>query len=58
MNHRRALNPYHHATYRGDKLTKRVWEEILQGQYIAQQQVASSKADCYWMVKPRHSKWI
>lgn len=31
------------ATYRGDKLTKRVWEEILQGQYIAQQQVAPSE---------------
>jgi hypothetical protein len=30
------------ATYRGDKLTKRVWENILQGQYIAQQQVAPS----------------
>ena len=27
------------ATYRGDKLTKRVWEEIQQGDYIAQQQV-------------------
>lgn len=24
------------ATYRGDKLTKRVWEEILQGDYVAQ----------------------
>ena len=27
------------ATYRGDKLTKRVWQDILDGQYIAQQQV-------------------
>jgi len=25
------------AAYRGDKLTKRVWEEILQGDYVAQQ---------------------
>ena len=24
------------AAYRGDKLTKRVWEEILQGEYVAQ----------------------
>src|SRR5690606_22705299 len=30
------------AAYRGDKLTKRVWEEILQGEYIAQQQVPPS----------------
>ncbi|HSC69227.1 MAG TPA: hypothetical protein VLC79_16150 [Cellvibrio sp.] len=27
------------AAYRGDKITKRVWEEILQGEYVAQQQV-------------------
>lgn len=27
------------ATYRGDKITKRVWDEILQGEYVAQQQV-------------------
>ncbi len=25
------------AAYRGDKLTKRVWQEILQGEYVAQQ---------------------
>jgi len=31
------------ATYRGDKLTKRVWEEILQGDYVAQQLVAPSE---------------
>lgn len=31
------------ATYRGDKLTKRVWGEILSGQYIAQQLVAPSE---------------
>jgi hypothetical protein len=31
------------ATYRGDKLTKRVWDNILQGQYIAQQQIAPSE---------------
>lgn len=31
------------ATYRGDKLTKRVWEEILQNPYIAQAQVAPSE---------------
>ena len=24
------------AAYRGDKLTKRVWQEILQGEYVAQ----------------------
>lgn len=30
------------AAYRGDKLTKRVWGEILQGEYIAQQQVPPS----------------
>lgn len=28
------------AAYRGDKLTQRVWQEILQGDYIAQQFVA------------------
>lgn len=28
------------AAYRGDKLTRRVWQEILQGDYIAQQFVA------------------
>jgi len=27
------------AAYRGDKITKRVWDEILQGDYVAQQQV-------------------
>ena len=31
------------ATYRGDKLTKRVFEEILQGAYIAQQIVPPSE---------------
>ncbi len=28
------------AAYRGDKLTKRVWQEILQGDYVAQQIVS------------------
>jgi hypothetical protein len=31
------------AAYRGDKITKRVWDEILQGNYVAQQQVAPSE---------------
>jgi hypothetical protein len=31
------------ATYRGDKLTRRVWEEILQGDYVAQQLVPPSE---------------
>lgn len=31
------------AAYRGDKLTKRVWEEILQGDYVAQLQVPPSE---------------
>lgn len=31
------------AAYRGDKLTKRVWEEILQGGYIAQKLVPPSE---------------
>lgn len=31
------------AAYRGDKLTKRVWGEILQGQYVAQQMVPPSE---------------
>lgn len=31
------------ATYRGDKLTKRVWEEILRGDYVAQRQVPPSE---------------
>lgn len=31
------------ATYRGDKLTKRVWGDILSGQYIAQQIVTPSE---------------
>jgi glutathione synthase/RimK-type ligase-like ATP-grasp enzyme len=30
------------ATYRGDKMTRRVWEEILQGDYVAQQLVPPS----------------
>jgi hypothetical protein len=30
------------ATYRGDKLTRRVWDEILQGNYVAQQLVPPS----------------
>ena len=31
------------AAYRGDKLTKRVWDEILRGDYVAQQQVPPSE---------------
>jgi len=31
------------ATYRGDKLTTRVWAEILQGVYVAQERVAPSE---------------
>lgn len=31
------------AAYRGDKITKRVWDEILQGDYVAQQQVSPSE---------------
>jgi len=31
------------AAYRGDKLTKRVWEEILSGNYVAQEQIAPSE---------------
>lgn len=31
------------AAYRGDKLTKRVWEEIQQGDYVAQQQIPPSE---------------
>lgn len=31
------------ATYRGDKLTRRVWEEIAGGTYVAQEIVAPSK---------------
>lgn len=31
------------ATYRGDKLTRRVWREILAGDYIAQEIVAPSR---------------
>lgn len=31
------------ATYRGDKLTTRVWTEILQGTYVAQERVAPSE---------------
>jgi hypothetical protein len=31
------------AAYRGDKITKRVWEEILQGDYVAQLQVPPSE---------------
>jgi hypothetical protein len=30
------------AAYRGDKLTRRVWEEVLQGDYVAQQLVPPS----------------
>lgn len=31
------------AAYRGDKLTKRVWDEILQGDYVAQKMVLPSE---------------
>ncbi len=31
------------ATYRGDKLTKSVWQEIIKGDYIAQQLIAPSE---------------
>jgi hypothetical protein len=31
------------AAYRGDKLTRRVWAEILRGQYVAQELVAPSE---------------
>lgn len=31
------------AAYRGDKITKRVWDEILQGDYVAQLQVPPSE---------------
>lgn len=31
------------AAYRGDKLTRRVWDEILQGVYVAQELVAPSE---------------
>jgi hypothetical protein len=31
------------AAYRGDKITKRVWDEILQGDYVAQQQIPPSE---------------
>jgi hypothetical protein len=30
------------AAYRGDKLTRRVWEEILRGEYVAQQLIPPS----------------
>jgi hypothetical protein len=31
------------ATYRGDKITRKVWEEILKGQYVAQALIPPSK---------------
>lgn len=31
------------AAYRGDKLTKRVWDEIVSGFYVAQEQIAPSE---------------
>lgn len=31
------------ATYRGDKLTRRVWEEILKGGYVAQDMIAAGE---------------
>jgi hypothetical protein len=31
------------ATYRGDKITRKVWNDILQGQYVAQALIAPSK---------------
>ncbi len=31
------------ATYRGEKITLRVWEEILKGQYVAQALIPPSK---------------
>jgi hypothetical protein len=31
------------AAYRGDKLTRRVWDEIVSGRYVAQEQIAPSQ---------------
>ena len=31
------------AAYRGDKLTQRIWQEIVQGQYVAQQLIPPSE---------------
>ncbi len=31
------------ATYRGDKLTRRVWDEIVSGRYVAQEQIVPSQ---------------
>jgi hypothetical protein len=31
------------ATYRGDKLTRRVWEEIVSSRYVAQEQIVPSQ---------------
>ncbi|HJW26157.1 MAG TPA: hypothetical protein VJ576_14785 [Rhodocyclaceae bacterium] len=44
------------ATYRGDKLTKRVFEEILQGGYIAQEIVPPSERRIHVAAEPRDLK--
>jgi hypothetical protein len=31
------------AAYRGDKLTRRVWDEVVSGRYVAQEQIAPSQ---------------
>ncbi len=44
------------AAYRGDKLTKRVWHEILQAHYVAQEQVAPSARGLILDEKPTSLK--
>jgi hypothetical protein len=44
------------ATYRGDKLTKSVWQDILHGDYVAQQQVPPSERGILVDEKPQQLK--
>jgi hypothetical protein len=45
------------AAYRGDKLTKRVWEEILAGDYIAQRIVAPGERAAGTRAEPQKLKF-
>ncbi|HEX2532008.1 MAG TPA: hypothetical protein VHK70_11180 [Burkholderiaceae bacterium] len=45
------------AAYRGDKLTRRVWQEILAGDYVAQAMVAPGERAIEWQDAPQVLKF-
>jgi hypothetical protein len=45
------------AAYRGDKITKRVWEDVLAGDYIAQEIIAPGERVSGTPETPEHMKF-